>query len=529
MAGFKIPIVADTSQFIAESGKLENALDQIADSLDQVADKGPDLEKDFEQALTSVEVNAKKAGKALAYDVPDGSKKVSKSLDGLADDAKDLDRRFSESWKSVSKDAAKAGRDIGDDVKKGTDKAAEGMTDFKDEAQQSAREGAASFSGEFDDVADYVQEVLANALSGFGPVGAAAGIAAAAGIGFLVTSLQNSADQADATKQSVIDLAGELKDVRGNPDALDWASRLSDMLSEVVDKKSWWEIWQNTPKTRLEEWSKAADQLGISLKDGLAGVSGDQDAWNRFLDQVKQKTADANRATQQMIDDGIDPAVAAMTNGAPQIQDFADQLEAQKQVADDASGYYNLMQDALSGVSDAQKVAADALTEYEGQVSSALDNAGSSWDQYTTDGVVNLEAYNAAIEAQQQAITNFEANLSASAGKLSADALAYIESLGPDAAPLLQAFADAPLDQQQRTAANWDTIGKASTQGYQSSLKIDQATTDAVSKAQSAASARPIMVTTKLSEQLAYDVQRAISNVGEPTIRVHIQADRTVF
>lgn len=225
---FKIQLLSDVSGFLRGTGDVEKALDDVADSLD-------DLARDTKQ-------NADKAADAL-------------------------EREFSDAMREVRKDTKKASKDMGDDLKHGAREAGEGFDDLKEEANDSAREAAASFSGEFDDVADYVQEVLAQALSGFGPIGAAAGIAAAAGIGFLVSSLQDAADKAKETQEGVADLAAELYDVNGNPAAIDYLSRIQELVGSIVDTKEWYEFWQPKNITWIEQQDKLWQNSNITLQE----------------------------------------------------------------------------------------------------------------------------------------------------------------------------------------------------------------------------------------------------------------------
>jgi hypothetical protein len=75
---------------------------------------------------------------------------------------------------------------------------------MKEEAGQSARETAASFR-EVGDAGDLVQEVLANSLGGFGPIGMAAGIAGAAGFGILTEAINTGTEQSKERVSAMYD------------------------------------------------------------------------------------------------------------------------------------------------------------------------------------------------------------------------------------------------------------------------------------------------------------------------------------
>lgn len=244
---FKIQLLSDVAGFIRGTDDVTKALDDVADSLD-------DLARDTKQ-------NADKA-------------------------ADSLEREFSDAMREVRKETKDTSRKMGDDLKHGTKEAGEGFDDLKDEARDSAKEAAASFSGEFDDVADYVQEVLAQALSGFGPIGAAAGLAAAAGIGFLVSSLQDAAEKAEEAQEDVKGLAAELYDVKGNPAAIDYLTRMQELVGSIVDNKEWYEFWQPKNITWIEQQDKLWANSNITLEERaqlLRAQAGDVNSTQRAL------------------------------------------------------------------------------------------------------------------------------------------------------------------------------------------------------------------------------------------------------
>ncbi len=475
---FKIDLVGDARGFLRAGRDVADQLEQVADSLDQVATES-------------------KAG------------------------ADTLETKFTDAYKTVRTESSKTGKAIGDDIHDGTRKAAEGVDDFKGEAKSSAKEAAASFSGEFSDVGDLIQEVLANAFEGFGPAGLAAGAAAAAGIGLLIKGLQDAADAAAATKQATIDLAGELADVKGNPAALDWAAKLRTQLSEIVDTKEWWEFWQDQPKTRLEQWSKAAKQYGLSIADMARSSTGDMGALERVTRQLDEQINRLNATYVQTAGGGAEwqaaqPDLAALTA-------LRDELTRQAGSVAAASDMYRTMQEAIGGVTttttETLPAASTATSDYTRAVQTALDGAGQSWEDYITKGKVNLAEYNKAIESERAAIVKYESNLRTASQALSGEALAYIQALGPAAAPLLQAYIDAPLAQKQRTAANWAVLGRTAKDSFIADLNL----TSAVDQAVDAANAKPraLHVRAQLDK---LDLQRQAQEAAAAIPMVNIKA-----
>jgi|GEM_PF-5292547 len=141
-----------------------------------------------------------------------GTKDMSKSLENVADSLDDVvrdsdkfEKKVSDDLKEVAKQARQTGDGVGDDMSRGMRRAGDGVEDFKGEANSTAKEVAASFSGSAEDIAGGFQEVAANALGGFGPIGAAAGLALAAGIGIFTAKLQEDAEASEERVQSMYD------------------------------------------------------------------------------------------------------------------------------------------------------------------------------------------------------------------------------------------------------------------------------------------------------------------------------------
>lgn len=136
----------------------------------------------------------------------DGGRDLDK-LEDAARDAQDqtekVKREFSDLAKEIRETGRKAKTDFGDKVKDATDTASEGMEEFKDEGTGTAKEIAASFDGSMESIAGGIQEVAANAFAGFGPAGAAAGIAAALGLGVVLEEFTKQQEAADELKERI--------------------------------------------------------------------------------------------------------------------------------------------------------------------------------------------------------------------------------------------------------------------------------------------------------------------------------------
>ena len=250
--GIEIGIASETKAFKqgVESGIIK-PLDDAADKLDDLGkSKGPDkLEAGMKDAQKSTE-------------------KLGKEVKTTADQ---IEREFRDSYKSVAKSS--------DD---GMSAATEGVQDFKQEANQSAKETAASFDGSFESIIGMAQEVSANALSGFGPAGAVAGLAAAAGIGLAVKGFED------------VDEAQKLAEAS----AAEWANKFIESGQRVVTaaQQTASVIEITTDPEKLKEAKDAAEAWGVETETAILAISGNAPALQIVNDAVDRLGVNAEKA-----------------------------------------------------------------------------------------------------------------------------------------------------------------------------------------------------------------------------------------
>lgn len=214
-----------------ESGKAGGEVDSFADKLAQAARKAGKSDDDIRDALKQMGVQADDARRAvdrLGDDFKDAGREGETGVDKLADALKDAQRET----KQLGDDAD----DAGDKARRGMERAEDGVKDFRQEAQQSARETAASFDGSFESIADFAQEVAANAFAGFGPAGAAAGIAVAAGLGVAVDQFNKIEEASKEALQSAYDFA------YGIGAAFDAADKVAAVASWTSDQEKFKQV-----------------------------------------------------------------------------------------------------------------------------------------------------------------------------------------------------------------------------------------------------------------------------------------------
>lgn len=206
------------------------------------------------------------------------------------------------------------------------------------------------------------------------------------------------------------------------------------------------------------------ERIALAIAGDTNAISELQDATNKSIEAL-EKQSEAN-------DDGAGGFARAATGAEKQrdaLLDLRGRLdeasEAQKTAAENAK----LFAEADDGLTRK----AEAAQTYSEAIQDAYADAGAEIQEYVEDGVVNLDKYNESARAHAEAITNYQANMVTASQTLSQEALNYIASLGPEAAPLLDAFVKAPLAKKQETAAVWTTLGSTSSNAFGTKLQSD--------------------------------------------------------
>ena len=348
MAGeINIPINGDASKFIRETEDVEQALEKVSDSLDD-----------------------------MARETKKGADKADDAVDKLADS-------FDEARRSVKK-LEEAGDQAGDSVRKSMKHAEEGVDEFKSEAAQTAKESAASFDGSFESIGDVIQEVAANAFAGFGPAGAAAGIAVAAGAGVMIEAITKVGEAFDAARESAFTMA---YDVGG---ALTEAGVQARMAEWTSDTEKWKQV---TDLSVASGW----DQIDV-LK-ALANGGDDLD---------RLSTAFAKNGAQSMLTQGrlweLEAAIAGTKDGymsgsqaaevnAAALYDYAQSVGT-------ATGETDALGNAIYALPDGTEVVVNAQTQraseninaFQGKVNSVTGKTVSV-NADTSNATANLNGW----------------------------------------------------------------------------------------------------------------------------------------
>lgn len=370
--GIVINFLSDVRDFLRGTGDVEEALDDVVDSLEDVSKEGD------------------------------------QAAEKLADSFKD-------NMKEVSRAARETGDGIGSDLNRGSKRAQEGMKDLREESLSTAKESAASFDGSAESIVDSFQEIAANAFIGFGAAGVAAGLAAAGGIGIASAAILAAEEEAKAAKDrvgelglAIIESGSDVAGVNAFKDSLEGIITNADDAAVKVDD--------------LRKLTKKYGDQVPSVAEFATAYAGNADAIESVTEQLEaaikaeeDKTfktkagADASRDKQEAYQGEID-----------KLQGIQEEAELAAQIEEEW---------LAAGGAEAQ-AKADAI----GTINAAYDDVVGSILDYKDEetGLLDTQAFIDAIKARQDQLKQYQTDL-ASMG-LTTEQKSALDDMGVEAA-----------------------------------------------------------------------------------------------
>lgn len=447
----EVKFLTDVEDVVRGTKTIGDKLEAVADELDamgQAGDKNSDLmARGFQQAHKA----ADKAGEGIGDAFRDGAKSAGKGLDTIGDDIKTatksadgLGDKASSVFRELGQDAKAAGDKVGKSQKDGFKDAKQGVSEFGDEANSTAKETAASFDGSAESIVGSFQEVAANAFAGFGPAGAAAGLAAALGIGMAVTAMQEGSENATELRQKAVDMLDQLAEVGGDLSKVDYAETIKAWGREVTED-NWLTIWADESSTKFQETAKDAKAAAVDATQAVKAAAGSADDSREFLDATGdawQKLSGRIQEGTSYTQDGLpvmDAAAQAANAQRDALSDLRGQAEANIKSTEQAVEIYGIETDAVEDGTAALEAKNKALEEQ----ARALDEASGA----ALDGVGAEIAYNDAMAqgAKDIAENGKGLDLNTAAGKANQQTLV-------DMAEKANALRDAQINQGVATA-----------------------------------------------------------------------------
>lgn len=374
--------------------------------------------KDMEEALQDVSDELENTAK-------EGDKGLEKLSDKLIEAKKAAD------------DAAQSGDKLGSSYKKGAKEAEGGLQDFKQEANSTAKESAASFDGSAESIVDSFQEIAANAFAGFGPAGAIAGLAAAAGIGIASAAILDSEEKAKAAKQRIADLGtafiesgADVAQVEAFKEALQGIVTNADDAAVKIDD--------------LRKYTEKYGEAVPSVSDFAIAYSGNADAIEKVTDQL-EKAIEAEKEKNYTTKTGAEQS-------SKRQDAYQAEIDKLDKIQEETAAAKQIEEDWLASGGAEIQAKADAI----GQINASYDDAVYSVDNFKNaeTGIYDLDAYAASIEERARLLEEYQSNLAKSG--LTTEQKAALNEMGVEQAnAILEGLQDPNTSQ-----ATKDTIKK---------------------------------------------------------------------
>lgn len=426
------------------------------------------------------------------------------TLEDLEDEVKQVQKDGDKSLEKLENsfaEIAKASQEAGNDIKKGLGKgtkdavneADEGLKDFKQEANSTAKESAASFDGSAESIVDSFQEIAANAFEGFGPAGAVAGLAVAAGIGIATAEFQKTQEEAQKSKERISELG--LAIIESGADVAGMEA-VNEQLRLIVTNAD------DAPKKLedIEKFVKKYPALAGDVGTLAAAYAGNSDA----IDDMVKKLEAEKKATE-----GTTSKTAAGTNALrDKANAYGEEINALKSVQEETARAQEI-EAAYLASGGAETIAKAAAIE---TINAAYDDVVNSVTDYVNaeSGVLDVEAYLAAIDARTAKLAEYQASIAAS--NLTTEQKSALDAMGIDAAAAwMKGYETASPENKKRMEASLTEAAKESSGA--ANKELDKAF----------ATPTEAKVQAKLDEESKQEVERSLNKIAaQATLTVKV-------
>lgn len=507
-----IPIISDVKGFLRGTDDVVEALEDVSDALDDVG--------------TDAESAGRSAGDGLAEGVKGGVEEIERYIQDAADDiakrfgegleqgrpfdelvdeakrattevareaeqmaervegsAEKLERSFKEAFDAADQNGAVKLRKVGDSAEDGFNRAKEGAEEFKQSSQESAEEVASSFDGSFESIGDGAQEVLSEAFAGFGPAGAAAGLAAAAGLGAVIGAFQRSKEEAQAAREEIAEVVGELNAIR-----FDGASAIETLASRMR------ELVEATEEgaTSLEDIKTISESIGqeSNFDEFVQAIAGSPEAYEQATAALRefieaQKEQDELAASESRINvrsaqarqllEIIEEEGAAQQEARDQQQLLIDAgiEDIQRRVEQEERAAERLEEVRQRDIEEQEEVlerARQINQERANDVTTLTDAWTEHFNKITEDDKITVDELNASLDQMIADQTTKIANWTWATSNLTREQMLSLEAFGEDRHEVLETLMNTPPDLRQKTLDRMQTAGErmsqAQTEGY---------------------------------------------------------------
>ena len=399
--GIRINFLADVRDFLRGTKDLEKELDDVADSLDEMAKDGDKATEKLERSFKDLARETRKAGD----DVGDGMGRGFKRMEALGEDA---------------------------------------ATEIKDEFKSNLSEVTSSFDGSVESMGDLVQGTLGGLVPALGPLGLAVGAAGAAGVGLVIKSFQDAEARAEEFRAKVSELTQAL--IEAGDDGSLSAQFISDKLKELATVA-------DEGATSLKDIKDIADDTGTSFDKLARMYAGNVDGIDELIESQSELNDEYDRGMSR-----ADALRGKVDDENSSRERLVQQLTDQKKAIEDAAEAERLYLEAGGAEYEAK---AGLIS----QVNAAYDAAVNSVDDFINKetGLFDITAYAASIEERKRLLVEYQSNLATSG--LTTEQISALNEMGVEqAAAILNGLKDPNVsDETKRTVM--DSLSDSAKEG----------------------------------------------------------------
>jgi hypothetical protein len=339
----KIPFAAEVTAFLAGTKKIETAMDDVVDSLDDIT-------------VAGAEVDAKVGGDLESV--------------GLAADAaaEKVERSFKDAFKSVeAQGRTSTGKTKAhiDDV--GT-KGSATLREFNAEAKQNVAETVSSFDGSASSAVDAVQGTFGGLVAALGPAGLVGAAVVGIGIGFAKSLFSKSQEAAEAFRARTLEIFEELRDSGGDIGPDFQADALADIIGDAEKLK---EVFGSDSFSDFQQTLQDTALNTRDLQAFMRGLTGDTEDVAAAQTILADELADVGR---QLATPGASlTRQKELREQVTALNILRDALTEQGTAAGEARSKYSLYSDLVTESTDKTKDQADAADQAATAVGKSAD------------------------------------------------------------------------------------------------------------------------------------------------------------
>lgn len=367
----------------------------------------------------NLDINANTRGfQAGIKDVDKALDQVADSLDDVARDGEQATEKLERSFKDLADNAKKSGRSLGDgfssDIKRSSSEASGNMRELGDEAKANLAETLSSFDGTVEGTIAGIQGTLGGVTAGLtGVVPIIAAAAGAAGLGLIAVAFEQGGEQAQKVREQIAQLATEFIETGEIGEAS--VAYIVEGLKELATTTE-------EGATNLAALQKQARNAASGFDKIAQAYAGNQEGLDQLIKTEEERLKllrESEQSGRRAADQDFNDSQAKLTNQ----QKIIDGLKNAQKVAEEAAlaeqAYAASGAAALEAKANSVVAVNDAYDEVAGAVQDFIDKE---------TGVFDTGAYIAAMQEREQAIRNYQETIATSG--LSSEAIAYLESQG---------------------------------------------------------------------------------------------------